>query len=673
MGRIFNVGIFGSNKTGKTTLVEAMLHRTGMIDRMGSIQEGNTTLDCDDEEIKRQMSINLSTGYVKNGKNDIICFLDVPGYMDFIGEQLAGVEAADNALLTVSAGDGIDMGMEKLWEMVKERKKPALVFINKLDVPEVSFGKVWEELESVFGKTLLLVTAPVFENGKLTGVANLLDRKQAENPDFKKYVQQSMDVIAELDDALMEKYLEGAEIAFEDMARHIRRGIAEGRVIPVLSGSAANQIGIAELADFIFEYCPSSEELPAVKAGTADGQEKEIERKESQPLTGIIVKTVFDPFAGKLSFLKVVSGKLKSNSQFLNVTKNTKDRVGQLLRMQGKKQEPVAEALPGEVVAVAKLASAEAFDVFSEPSKALTLTVARPPEGAVSYSIKPKVKGTEDKLGNAINKIAEEDPTIRVYRDDETSETIIAGMGDLHIDIVINKFKNKFGVEVEKGIPKIAYKETITSSADAEGKHKKQTGGRGQYGHCYIKVEPLPRGGGLEFVDEVVGGAIPRQFIPSVEKGIKEGMKKGSLAGYPVVDIRVRLYDGTYHTVDSSDIAFQLAGILALNKALQAGNPILLEPIVNVEIRVPQDLVGDVIGTVNAKRGNVLDMVPAGKTQVIKSQVPLAEMANYTNELRSITSGKGTFTMAFSHYEVVPPHITQKIVDERKKEKESQE
>jgi len=672
MGGIFNIGIFGGNKTGKTSLAEAMLYKTGMVDRMGSISEGTTTLDYDEEEIKRQMSINLSTGYIKNAKDTLLYLLDTPGYMDFIGEQIAGMEASDTALLVLSADEGMDMGTEKLWELISEKKKPTSVFVNKMDIPDVSFDKLWEEMGSIFGKKILLVTAPVYENGKLTGIVSLLDKKQTDNQQFQKYIQQSMDVIAELDDALMEKYLEGAEISFEEMSQHIKKGIIEGRVIPILSGSAINQTGVAELTEFLFNYTPSSEELPALKATTHDGQEKEIERKEGQPLTGMVVKTIFDPFAGKLSYLKVFSGKLRSNSQFLNVTKNTKERVGQLLRMQGKKQEFVAEAFPGEVIAVAKMSSAEAFDVFCEQGSSLTSPVTHPPEGAVSYSIRPKVKGTEDKLGNAINRIAEEDPTINVYRDDETGETIIAGMGDLHIDIAINKFKNKFGVEVDKGIPKIAYKETITTTADAEGKHKKQTGGRGQYGHCFIKVEPLPRGGGFEFVDEVVGGAIPRQFIPSVEKGIRSGMKKGSMAGYPVVDIRVRLYDGTYHTVDSSDIAFQLAGILALQKALQQGNPILLEPIVNVEIRVPQDFVGDVIGTVNAKRGKVLDMFLAGKTQVVKAQVPLAEMANYTNELRSITSGKGTFTMAFSHYEVVPPHIAQKIADERKKEKESQ-
>ncbi len=673
MGSIYNIGIFGGNKTGKTMLAEAMLFKAGMLDRMGSINEGNTALDYDDEEIRRQMSINLSAGYIKNGKNRVMYILNTPGYMDFIGEQIAGIEAADIAVLNISADEGISTGAEKLWELVSEKKKPVVIFVNKMDMPDISFDKLWDEMESVFGKRLLLVTCPVQENGRLTGVANLLDSKQADSPVFKKYIQRSMDVIAELDDALMEKYLEGEEIPVDEIAKHIKQGVIQGRVIPVLSGSAMSQTGTGELTEFIFDYMPSSEELPPLKVSAQDGQEKDIQRKEDEPLLGFVVKTIFDPFAGKLSYLRVLSGKLKSNSQFFNGTKKAKERVGQLLRMEGKKQESVTEALPGEVVAVAKLSSAEAFDVFCEQGSPLSLNLPRLPEGAVSYSIRPRVKGTEDKLGNAINRIAEEDPTIRVYRDDETGETIISGMGDLHIDIAINKFKNKFGVEVEKGIPKIAYKETVTTTADAEGKHKKQTGGRGQYGHCFIKLEPLPRGGGFEFVDEVVGGAIPRQFIPSVEKGIKEGMKKGSLAYYPVVDIRVRLYDGTYHTVDSSDIAFQLAGILALQKALQQGNPILLEPIVNVEIRIPQDFVGDVMGTVNAKRGRVLDMITAGRTQVVKAQVPLAEMANYTNELRSITSGQGTYTMVFSHYEVVPSHIAQKIIDERKKEKEQQQ
>lgn len=669
MGKVYNLGIFGSNKAGKTLLVEAMLYRTGMIEKFGGVNGTATTMDYDEEEIERQMGINLSVGYIKKG-NDIIYIIDTPGYMDFIGERIAGMEACDIAILVISADEGINTGVEKIWEMIKEKKKPVAVFINKLDIPEISFENLWKEITSTLGKNLLSVTVPIYQDGKIKGVANILDKKGGENPVFQGYFQQTMDAIAELDDVLMERYLEGADIFSEDIAGYIKKGFIEGKIIPVFAGTSLAQIGIDEFVSFILKYLPSSTEMPPVKI-LKDGNEENLERKDNGPLLAVVIKTIIDPFAGKLSYLRVFSGRLKSNTQCLNSTKNTKERIGQLVRIQGKKQEQISEAEPGEVVGVAKLSSAQVFDTLCELSAPLRTYMPVLPEGAVSYSIKPKVKGTEDKLGNAIGRIVEEDPTIRVFRDEETGETILSGMGDLHIDITVNRFKEKYGVAVEKGIPKIAYKETITTSADAEGKHKKQTGGRGQYGHCFIKVEPLPRGGGFEFVDEIVGGAIPRQFIPSVEKGIREAMKKGVLAHYPVVDIRVRLYDGTYHVVDSSDIAFQIAGILALQKALQQANPVLLEPIVNVEISIPQEFVGDVIGTINAKRGRVLDMTSTGKSSVIKAQVPLAEMANYTNELRSITSGSGTYTMAFSHYEEVPTHIAQKIIEERKKERET--
>lgn len=671
MGKVFNIGLFGPNKSGKTLLAEAMLYKTGMIDKFGGVNGTATTMDYDEEEIKREMGINLSVGYIKKD-NNLIYFFDAPGYLDFIGEQIEGMEGCDIAVLVLSAQEGITTSAEKIWEMIKERGKPTIVFINKMDAPEVSFENLWNDLTTTLGKNLFTVTVPVVENEQIKGVINILDKKSGEDPAVQTYFQQTMDVIAELDDVLMEKYLEGADIFSEDIAAYIKKGFVEGKIVPVFSGAAISQTGIDEFISFILKFLPSSSEMLPVKA-LKDGQEVLLERKEDAPLTSIVVKTIIDPFAGKISYIRVFSGKIKANSQFFNATKNEKERMGQLLRMQGKKQEQVSEAGPGEVVAVVKLASSQALDSFCEPSNILKIPVSPLPEGAVSYSIKPKVKGTEDKLGNAIGRIAEEDPTIKVFRDEETGETILSGMGDLHIDIAVNKFKVKFGVEVEKGIPKIAYKETITSSADAEGKHKKQTGGRGQYGHCYIKVEPLPRSGGLEFVDEIVGGTIPRQFIPSVEKGIKEAMKKGVLAQYPVVDIRVRLYDGSYHTVDSSDIAFQLAGVLALQKALQQANSILLEPISNVEIRIPQDFVGDVIGTVNAKRGKVLDMASSGKNSVVKAQVPLAEMANYTNELRSITSGSGAYTMSFSHYEEVPNHIAAKIIEVRKQEREAQQ
>lgn len=670
MGKVYNIGIFGESKSGKTTLGEALLFTAGAIDRMGNVNQGNTVFDFDQEEKERLISINMSTGYFKK-KDDIFYIVDVPGYMDFIGEQISSLEGVDVALINISTDIGIDVGTEKLWEIIGEKNIPSFVFINKVDIPETNFNSIWDEIENFFGKKLALITYPVKKSDSIE-VMKILETKDASD-EFGKFIQKTMDSIAELDDTIMEKYLEGEELKEEDISKCLKEGILKREIIPVLCGSALNQQGIKQLLEFIENYIPSTDELPPVKGTTPDGKEIEIERKVDAPLSGKVIKTMFDPFAGRLSYIRVFSGELKSNSQIFNSTKNTKERIGQLYRMMGKKQEPVEKALPGEIVTVAKLQKTETFDSLSDPSNPVIFTPPHIPEGAVSYSITPKVKGTEDKLGNAMNRITEEDLTINVFRDEETGETLLTGVGDLHIEITIRKFKNKFAVEVEKGIPKIAYKETITKPADAEGKYKRQTGGRGQYGHCFIKIEPLPRGTGFEFVDKIVGGAIPRQYIPSVEKGIKEAMKKGILANYPMVDIRVILYDGTFHPVDSSDIAFQIAGSMALQKAAQQAGPILLEPIVNVEIRVPQEFVGDVIGTINAKRGKVLDMTVVGKNQVIKAQVPLAEMSNYTNELRSITSGKGNYSMAFSHYEVVPSHIATKIIEERKKEKETEQ
>jgi elongation factor G len=668
MGKVWCIGIFGSTKSGKTILGEALLYKSGMITRMGDINQGNTTFDFDEEEKVRLLSINLSVGYIKKQDN-IIYIIDTPGYIDFVGEQISGIEASDVAILNISASEGIEVGTEKIWEMINKKNLPTIIFVNKLDQPEINYKKVIDEIFSFFGGKIILINYPVFENGKFSNVKNLLTESSDIDREISDYYQKSMDTIAELDDTLMEKYLEGEKLSFEDISKGIKKGIIENKIIPVLFGSGINQIGMEDLINFIFSFVPSTDELPPIKCKDENQNEVMIERKEDEKFVGIIFKTIFDPFAGRLSYIKVLSGKFFANSQFLNSTKGIKERVGQIFRMQGRKQEPVDFAYPGEIITAAKLNS-NTFDTICDLNTNVVLEKPYIPEGAVSYSIAPKVKGTEDKLGNAIGRIGEEDLTIKIYRDEETGETIISGMGDLHIDITVNKFKNKFGVEVEKGIPKIAYKETITTTANAEGKYKRQTGGRGQYGHCFIKIEPLPRGAGFEFVDQIVGGVIPRNFIPSVEKGVREAMKKGVLANYPIVDIRVILYDGSYHVVDSSDIAFQIAGSMALQKAVSAANPILLEPIVNVEIRVPSEFVGDVIGSINSKRGKVLDMISSSNFQIIKAQVPLAEMSNYTNELRSITSGKGTYTMEFSHYEEVPSHIAAKIIEQRKKEKE---
>jgi len=663
MGTILTCGIFGHNKCGKTTLGEAMLFASGAIERMGDVARGTTVFDYDDEEIRRQMSISLAVGSCSwSGKRVVL--VDSPGYMDFVGEEIAALAAVDVALLVVSADGGVEVGTEKVWERASKRKMPVVVFVNKVDLPNLNVAQTLQNIREFFGKKAVLVTAPVVEGEKLAGVRQLLGPEGASDQEF-------LDTLAELDDAVMERYLETGTLEQGEIARLLKKGILEGMVVPVLCGSAASAVGVKELLDFMAAYLPTTDELPPAAGRDRNGQEIVRERSADAPMSAFIFKSVSDPFVGRLSYLRIISGKLSSNSQVYNATREVRERVGQLMRPLGKKQEPVSEALPGEIVAVAKLAESGTFDTLCDQSSPIVYEKPAVPEGAVSVSIVPKVKGTEDKLGNAIGRISEEDPTIRVFRDNETAETILSGMGDVHLDVTINKFKVRFGVEVEKGVPKIAYKETITAKAEGEGKHKKQTGGRGQYGHCFVKVEPLPRGAGFEFVDEIVGGAIPRNFIPSVEKGVREAMQRGVLAGYPIVDIRVRLYDGSYHVVDSSDIAFQLAGILALQKAVAEARPILLEPIMNVEVRVPQEFVGDIIGTINAKRGRVLDMLVHGNTQVVKAQVPLAEMANYTSEVRSITSGRGSYEMTFSHYETVPAHIAEKVIAERRREKEA--
>ncbi|MCM8763912.1 MAG: elongation factor G [Candidatus Omnitrophica bacterium] len=667
MSSIYNFGIFGHNRSGKTILAEAMLFKAGAIDRMGDINQGNTTMDYEEEEKRRLMSINLAIAHFQ-WKKATFHIVDSPGYMDFIGEQISAVEAVDAAIINIAADSGIEVGTEKSWHLLSEKKLPVIIFVNKLDSEQSDFQSILKQINDWLGKKAVCVIMPLFSGSRIQSVVNLLDPSNQKAPEFQSFVQHLLDSIAEMDDILMEKYLNGDELTSKEIASSLRKGITNGSIIPVCCGSGLSQIGIEQLLDFIIDYLPPCSEMPPLKGRNQKGEEIEIKR--SDPVSGIVFKTYNDPFMGRISYLKVRSGTLVSNTNFYNASQGAKERLGQLFKLRGKKQELVVEAISGEIVAVAKLTGFKTFDSFSDPSFPVVYPAPNIPDAAVSFSLAPKVKGTEDKLGAAISKIMDEDPSIKIFRDTETNETIISGIGDVHLDVAINKFKEKFGVEVVKGTPKIAYKETITTTASAEGKHKKQTGGRGQYGHCFLKVEPLPRGKGFEFADEIFGGAIPRQYIPSVEKGVKEAMSKGVLAGYPVVDIKVTVYDGSYHVVDSSDIAFQLAGILAMQKAVQQAKPVLLEPIMNVEVSVPQEFVGDVMGTINAKRGRVLEMTAHGNNHVVKALVPLAEMSNYATELRSLTSGRGAFSMSFSHYEEVPAYLAEKIIDAKKSKKE---
>ncbi len=671
MGSIYNFGLFGHSRSGKTILAEAILFKAGAIDRMGDINQGNTTMDYEEEEKRRLMSTNLSVAYFQ-WKKATCHIVDCPGYMDFVGEQISAVEAIDIGVLNIAADSGIEVGTEKAWHLLKAKGLPVIIFINKLDSEQVDFQSMMKQITEWLGKKAVCVVAPVFSGSKLQCLVNLLEPENQVKVEVQGFVQNLFDSIAEMDDTLMEKYLGGDNLTHEEIVSFLSRGVVNGTIIPVFCGSGINQAGVEELLDFIVNYLPPSSEMPPLKAKNQNGEEIEVSRSDSSKLSGIVFKTYSDPFMGRISYLRVRSGTLVSNSNFYNSSQNSKERIGQLFKLRGKKQELVAEAFSGEIVAVAKLTGFKTFDSFSDAGSPVLYPVFPAPEAAVSFSLAPKVKGTEDKLGAAISKIMDEDPTIKVFRDVETNETIISGMGDVHLDVTINKFRDKFGVEVLRGTPKIAYKETITTTSSAEGKHKKQTGGRGQYGHCFLRVEPLPRGTGFEFVDEIFGGAIPRQYVPSVEKGVREAMSKGVLAGFPVVDIKVTVYDGSYHVVDSSDIAFQLAGSLAFQKAVQGAKPVLLEPIMNVEVSVPQEFVGDVMGTINAKRGRVLEMTAHGGSQVVKALVPLAEMSNYATELRSLTSGRGTFSMSFSHYEEIPAHLAEKIIQAKKSAKEAE-
>ncbi|MCM8816506.1 MAG: elongation factor G, partial [Candidatus Omnitrophica bacterium] len=606
MGSVYNFGLFGHSRSGKTILAESILFCSGAIDRMGDINQGNTTMDYEEEEKRRLMSTNLAVAYFQ-WKKSTCHMVDAPGYMDFIGEQILAIEAVDIGILNIAADSGVEVGTERSWQLLSEKKLPVIIFINKLDSEQADFNSIIKQINEWLGKKAVCVNVPVMAGNKLESVANLLEPENQKKPEFGSFVQNLFDSIAELDDKLMEKYLGGEHLTAEEIAFSLRNGIINGAIIPICCGSGLARIGIEQLLDFITRYLPPSAEMPPLNAKNDKGENIQVHRAENATLSGMVFKTYNDPFMGRISYLKVRSGRLLSNTNFYNSSQGSKERVGQLFRLRGKKQELVAEAISGEIVAVAKLTGFKTFDSFSDVSSPIVYPVPSIPEAAVSFSLAPKIKGTEDKLGAAISKIMDEDPSIKVFRDTETNETIISGMGDVHLDVVLSKFKDKFGVEVIKGTPKIAYKETITTTATGEGKHKKQTGGRGQYGHCFLRVEPLPRGAGFEFVDEIFGGAIPRQYIPSVEKGVREAMSKGVLAGYPIVDIKVTVYDGSYHVVDSSDIAFQLAGILALQKAVQEAKPVLLEPIMKVEVSVPQEFVGDIMGTRNAKRGRILE------------------------------------------------------------------
>jgi len=632
-----NFILLGHAQCGKTTLAESLLYCSKATGRKGTVSDGTTVSDYSFDEIERKSSISAGFLYC-DYKGTRIQIIDAPGYADFWGEVLAGVRAVDSAIIVIDATAGVEVGTERAWQLAEGLGLPCSVFINKLDKEGVDLEGVLSDVRGKLSKNAVAVSS-------------------LDSPEL-------VEAIAESDDKLLERYLEGSKFSPEELKDGLRKAILKRGVFPVLSGSGLTDKGSIELLDAIIQYLPFPAERPAIKAGDHLNPEasKEVEFKDEAPLSAFVFKTISDPYVGQLTLLRVFSGILQSNTGFYNVTKKTKERIGQIYILQGKEQKPLDSAGSGDIVAIAKLKETTASDSLSADKEQFLFEPMVFPEPVMSASVKPKSREDEEKISEALAKLTAEDPTFKVSRDEQTKEVIISGMGDLHLSVMVGRMKKRFNVHVDLGTPKVSYKETITKHAKVQGKYKKQSGGRGQYGDVWLEIEPMGRGGGFEFVDKIFGGAIPRNFIPSVEKGVLQAMLRGAVAGYPIVDIRVKLIDGSYHEVDSSDMAFQIAGRMALKKAMMEAGPALLEPVMDVEITIPEECLGGVSGDVNSRRGRIMGMEVRGKTQIVKAQIPQADMFTYANDLRSLTGGRGSYTMRFSHYEEVPHKIASAII-----------
>jgi elongation factor G len=646
-----------------------MLYNTGATSRLGKVDDGNTVSDFFPEEIKRKIS--TSTSLVPCEYRDHkINILDTPGFADFLGEVRSAVKVADSALVVVSATAGVEVQTEMFWEEAQDI--PKIAFINRMDRENANFYKVLDDLKSKFSGTIVPLQLPIGAEAGFKGVVDLLKNKalifepgsgkyrEEEIPadmldEVENYKEQLIEAAAEGDDDLLDKYLEGEELTQEEIRVGIAEAASKGAVVFVFCGSALNNIGVLPVMDFIVD-CMAS---PAANADKDLSQE---------PLAALVFKTIADPYIGRLNFFKVVQGNIKADSVVYNASKEKDEKLGQILVMRGKEQHPVPEAKNGDIVAVAKLSVTTTGDILTVKNNPQELPSIEFPQPTLGTAIEPKAKGDEDKLGNALQRLMEEDPTIRLEKNVETKQTILHTMGESHTDIIIERLNRKFGVDVNTIEMRIPYRETIRGQVQVEGKHKKQSGGHGQYGHVWLRMEPAEE----EFVfgEELFGGSVPKQYVPAVEKGLREAMVEGVLAGYPVTNIKAILYDGSYHSVDSSEMAFKLAAILAFRKGMEQARPALLEPICNVEVEVPEQFMGDIIGDLNSKRGRVMGMEPHGKNQVIKAQVPLKEMLRYSIDLKSITQGRGRFKMEFDHYEEAPPKVAEEIIEKAKREKE---
>lgn len=681
--KIRNIAVIAHGGAGKTSLVEAMLFNAKATDRLGTVEDGNTVTDFEPEEIERKNSLSSAMAFC-DWKGHRMNIIDTPGYVNFIEDTKCSLSAVDGAVLIISAQSGIKAETGKIWQFAADYGVPSVVFVNKIDKDNVDFQNAIDSLEKAYSTSAIPLYIPMGADAviDLMKMKAVKDGAETDIPDALKdeaeeYRKNMIEKIAESDDDLLEKYLEGNDPTYEEMNKVIKKGTISGDFVPVVCGSAVNVVGVQQLMDTILHCMPSPVEkaakTPIIGKNPKTGDEVTRDPDPEAPLTVRVFKTIADPFAGKLTLFRVFSGTLRADSSIFNSGRDTKEKMGNMFYLNGKKQVPVKEVGPGEMAAVAKLKEAQTGDTITTSDNPILLDPIRFADPMISYAIEPKSRGDEDKVGLGLQRLLEEDPTLKFHKDPETKDMILGGMGQMHLEVTLQKLKRKFSTEVIMKSPKIPYRETIRKSASAQGKYKKQSGGRGQFGDCWIKIEPLKAGGGFEFVNAIVGGAIPRSYIPAVEKGIVEKMKHGLIAGYPVIDMRATVYDGSYHNVDSSEMAFKVAGSLALQKAAPDAKAVLLEPIVKMEVTTPEEFLGNVIGDLNSKRGKVqgVETMSSGD-QMIVALLPMAEMLTYANQLNSLTSGQGMYTMEASHYEEVPAQIAQKIIEEREAAKEKE-
>jgi len=679
---IRNVGLIGHGSAGKTSVAEAILRTSGVSDRLGKVGDTSSIMDYDPDEMKRGHTLSASLAFCEWEKYKIN-ILDTPGDNNFIADTPACIRVIDSAVVVIGADDGIQFYTEKVWKWADEQDLLRIVFLNKLDHDRANIGPILENLKKKFKKTPVFLQMPVGKGESFTGIVDLVENtyhsyekegdgkgKVGDIPaDLKDSVEMSRaeltEAIAEVDDELIEVYLEKGELSDEEFHTGLKNGIQSGALVPVLCGAGTQNMGVDLLLKAVIDYLPSPENRePVMGKALKDGSAIERQPVSGEPFSSLVFKTIADPYAGKLTLFRVISGSIKADSSVFNASRETSERVGQIYMLQGKKQVPVSEVSAGDMGAVAKLKVTQTSDTLSEQGNAIVFDDIQFPIPVFSQAILPKTRADEEKISTALHRVTEEDSTLKVERNSQTHELLVSGMGQLHLDVVIDRLKKRFGVEVEAKPPKVPYLETIRGRTKVQGKYKKQTGGRGQFGDTWLEISPVEKGGGFVFEDKIVGGAIPKTYIPAVEKGVQEAMSHGVIAHYPMVDVKVKLFDGSYHNVDSSEMAFKIAGSLGFKKGVVDCKPVLLEPIMTMEVMVPGEYVGDIMGDLNSRRGKIQGIDADDDNQTIRVHAPMAEVLNYAADLRSITSGRGVFVMEFDHYDDVPEHLAKKIIEQ---------